>query len=35
MEFLFLLGLLLLAIPIIAIIALVMAVGLRDQLRRM
>ena len=35
MEFLFLLGLLLLAIPIVAIVALVMAVGLRDQLRRM
>jgi uncharacterized membrane protein len=35
MEFVFLLGLLLLAIPIIAIVALVKAVGLGDQLRRL
>src|SRR5262249_30618849 len=34
MDFLFLLALLLLAFPIIAIVALVMAIGLRDQLRR-
>ena len=34
MDFLFLLALLLLAFPIIAIVALVMALGLRDQLRR-
>jgi uncharacterized membrane protein len=35
MDFLFLLALLLLAVPIIAIVALVIAVGLRDQIRRM
>jgi uncharacterized membrane protein len=34
MDFLFLLALLLLAFPVIAIVALVMAVGLRDQSRR-